>query len=141
MPIPKLQNATTVEIGQINEDKTAYSNRRREPINHVQRFANFKIKAQIFFGETEFIGDAMGMKPSERNLAGSIMNAKGYIVVRKLDLQTLGKTLSKGDKLSSYGNAGSELSCEFYLLGKKDAGQYSSVGQCTLEKWFFEDRE
>lgn len=138
---PNLLNSITVEIKQVDQDKTVYSNRRREPINRVKRYSSFKIKAQIFFGDSEFLESAQGSSPDDRNLAGNILNAKGYIVVRKKDLLKKEKELKVGDKISSYGNTGYEKPCEYYLIGHKDAAHYSDVGQCTLEKWYFEDRK
>ena len=137
---PSLINSISVELSQTVEDKTVYNNRRREPANRVKRSSAFKIKAQIFFGKSEYLDAVEGAKPDSRNLGGNILNADGYFIVRKRDLVVLGKTLNIGDKLISYGNAGKETSVELFLVGKKDAAHYSDMGQATLEKWFFEDR-
>lgn len=140
MPTPNLINHIPVEIEQIKEDKTVYSNRRREPSNRVKRSSSFKINSQIFFEEGGFLDAAKKANPDSRNLGGSILNAIGYIVVRKRDLVVKGKILKIGDKITSYGKAGKEIQCEYFLIGTKDAATYSSTGQATLEKWFFEDR-
>lgn len=137
---PNLINKIPIELKQIVEDETVYNNRRREPSNRVKRSSAFKLNAQIFFGESEFMDAAKGANPDSRNLGGKILNAAGYIVVRKRDLTVLGKTLKIGDKITSYGKAGKEIQCEYFLIGKKDAAHYSDIGQATLEKWFFEDR-
>lgn len=138
---PNLLNSISIEIKQTDIDNTIYDDRHREPANRVKRYSSFKIKSQLFFGEMDMVGDAQGAKPDNRNLGGTILNVKGYIIVRKKDLLKLGKTLNDGDKISSYGKSGKEISCEYYLIGKKDSAHYSDIGQCTLEKWFFEDRK
>jgi hypothetical protein len=140
MALPNLINSTLVEIEKIDEDKTVYDHRRREPINRIARAQSFKVQAQIFWQEDQYVEPVQG-RPSNRNLAGEILNSVGWIVVRKIDLQRIGKTLSRGDKIKSYGNSGKETQCEFFLVGKKDGGQYSDQGNTTLEKWFFEDRK
>lgn len=138
---PNLLNSISVEIKQIDEDNTVYSNSRREPANRVKRFAAFKINVQLYIGEMAMLSSTKGKNPNERNLGGNILDAKGYIIVRKKDLSSKGKTLKEGDKISSYGKIGKEIYCDYYLIGKKDAAHYSDIGQCTLEQWFFEDRK
>lgn len=140
MTIPNLINPIFVEIKQIDETKTVYNNRKREPANRVKRSTSFKIQSQIFFGKQEYVDSAQKGQASEQNLAGAVLIAEGYIIVRSLDLQVQGKTLSPGDKLVSYGNIGQEKQCEYYLIGKKDAAHYSDQGNCTLERWYFADR-
>jgi len=137
---PNLLNKILIEIEQIDESRTSFSNRRREPVNYVKRKQSFKIDGQIIFVEDPYLGAAKTV-PEDRELAGKLFQAVGYVVVRKNDLKILGKELAIGDKIKSYGNVGNETQCEFYLLGKKDGGQYSDKGSTTLEKWFFEDRK
>ncbi len=138
MVVPNLLNPILVEISQIDEDDTVFKPRRREPANRVSRPTAFKVQAQCYFGKQEYLDSASGS--DSRNLEGHIKIASGYIIVRKSDLVTVSKELSVGDKLISYGNVGQETSCEYYLIGKKDAAHYSDQGKPTLEKWFFEDR-
>jgi len=137
---PNLLNPILVEIKQVDDSATVFSNRRREPVNRVKRSVSFKVNAQIVFMENVYIDATKGKSPDERNLGGVIENAVGYIIVRKTDLQSVGKTLDIGDQIVSYGNVGVEEDCKYFLIGKKDAAHYSDIGQCTLEKWFFEDR-
>lgn len=136
---PNLQNPILVEIKQMDDGKTRFSNRRREPVNRVKRQTAFKINAQIIFVENNKI-DAANARPETRSLGGIIENAIGYIVIRKIDLDNLGKDLDVGDKIISYGTL-NPVECEYYLIGKKDGAHYADTGGVTLEKWFFEDRE
>lgn len=138
---PRLLNPISAEISQIKEDETVYDNRRREPVNRVKRYTTFRIDAQIFFMENAYVEGAVGTKPDDRNLAGNIVNAKGYILVRDKDLLELGKELKVGDKIVSYGKIGKEKPCEYFLLGSKEGAHYSDQGNTTLVKWFFEDRK
>lgn len=137
--LPNLLNAIYMNIEQINQARTVTYNRRRGPANVVKRNVKFKIKAQIFFVEDEFI-EAAKKSPDTRGLSGKIEKTAGYIVVRKVDLEKISKSLKTGDKIVSYGNVGKETASNLFLIGKKDAAHYADRGRPTLEKWFFEDR-
>lgn len=139
--IPELQNPIFIEIRQVDETDTVFRNRRREPSLRVAYQASFRVPAQIFFGDKAMVHEAGGSNVMTRELGGVIEDADGYIIVRKADLQELGKTLKIDDRLISYGKPGSETTCEFFLIGTKDAAHYSDVGGCTLEKWYFQDRK
>lgn len=140
MPNPNLINKVLVEIVQTDESATVYDPLKREPINMVRRQTSFKINAQMYFQAQEFLETANTKAPEPRNLAGSIIVADGYIIVRKSDMESAGKSLSVNDKIISYGNAGKETTCEYYLVGKKDAAQYADIGRHTLERWYFKDK-
>ena len=73
-------------------------------------------------------------------LAGKQIDTSGYVVVRKVDLAELGKAIEEGDRLVGYGNPGNETECEYFFIGFKDAAQKKDIGNMTLEKWYFQDR-
>jgi len=143
MTKPNLLNPILVRISKIDKSGTVYTGtpgNRREPINVIKKQVSFNIPAQIVFVEQEFVKDAKPVKADPRQLSGDIILADGYIIVRKSDLKELSKTLESNDRIISYGNTGKEIACKYYLVGKKDAAHYSDQGQCTLEKWYFKDR-
>jgi len=139
--IPELQNPIFVEFKQVDTTATVFSDRRREASLRVAYQASFRVPAQIYFGDKAMIHESTGAKPITRELGGVIEDADGYIVVRKVDLQEIGKTLKVDDRLVSYGRPGSETECKYFLVGMKEGGHYSDVGNCTLEKWYFQDRD
>ena len=136
---PNLLNSILVEVEQIDKDATVYDPRKREPVGVIVWSAPFKISAQIFFGKEQFWSSATAV-PDPRTLGGVLEIAEGYIVVSKLDLQRAGKTLSENDLVISYGKAGIETPCELVLVGSKSAAHYADIGQCTIEKWWFKDK-
>jgi hypothetical protein len=138
--IPNLLNAIMVEIKQINQSETNFSNHKKEPSLHITYSPAFRIPAIMIHKATKMIREATGAVSLSRELEGPIIDADGYIIVRKIDLQTLSKTLALNDRIISYGIIGSETSCKFYLVGFKEAAQYSDIGTHTLEQWFFQDR-
>lgn len=139
--IPNLKNPIFVEIKQVDTTSTVYRDRRREPSLSVSYQPSFRIPAQIYFGDKAVIHESGGSPPTSRELGGVIEDATGYIIVRKSDLKEIGKTLNLDDRLVSYGQPGAETICKYYLVGTKDAAHYSDVGNCTLERWYFQDRE
>lgn len=138
--IPNLLNKITVEIKKVKKSGTQFHNGKKEPSTYVAFQTKFKIQAQIFFKKTKIIAEATGGKITTRELGGIIEEADGYIIVRKVDLQLLSKTLELGDRLVSYGDNGKEIECLFYMVGFKEGSHYSDQGNFTLEQWFFQDR-
>lgn len=131
--IPDLIEPVLVEIEQINKTTTVASggiSGRHEHMGNIQRDTKFTIQAQISFGNTEQQTKFSQLGPDEQ--------AGGYLVLRIIDLENLGKTLKRGDKIVKMGNRDVEL---FLLHSDGDpAAHFSSIGGFTLVRMFFGDR-
>lgn len=132
--VPELIEPITVQFQQINKTATTFSSGvsgRREIQNYVARDAVKTIQAQVAFPDTD-------QKPLYSQM-GVDEQAKGYLVLRYVDMQSLGITLKRGDKITKLGN----LDVSYFLLhGNGDpAAHFSSIGGFTLLRLFFSDRE
>lgn len=136
---PNLLNPILVEIKQINREKTVWDDKKKQPVGVVVWDKPFKVQAQLYLGKDQYWSSATSV-PDPRTSGGLIEVTEGYIVVRKSDLFMLGKTIRTMDVITAYGKIGSEIKCDFVLVGKKDAAHYADIGQCTLEKWFLKDK-
>ena len=129
---PQLIEPIKVEIEQIDKDNTPYStgvNGMNEHINHIAKKTKFEIDAQVVFGNTE--------QKTEFSQLGAKENVKGYMVLRYIDLQNLGKTLERGDRITKLG----QFNVKYFLLHSTgdSAAHYSSL-DFTLVRMFFDDR-
>ncbi len=132
--IPELIESIPIEIEQIDKDATAFSggvDGRHETYGNVQRKVKFEIPAQVVFGNTEQI-------TKFNSMLGPKEQARGYLVLRFIDLENLGKKLKRGDKITKIGN----LDGEYFLLHTTGdpAAHFDSIGGFTLFRMFFGDR-
>lgn len=132
--VPELIEPIPVLFQQINKAATTYSTGvagRREIQNFVARDVTKTIEAQVAFPDTD-------QRPMYSQL-GVDEQARGYLVVRYSDMQSLGITLKRGDKIIKLGNT----TVEYFLLhGNGDpAAHFSSIGGFTLVRLYFSDRE
>jgi len=140
MTIPNLLNPIFIEVAKVDQAKTQYSNAKRASSTFVAYQSTFRIQAQVFFGKTEVSRESTSAPHMPRELAGNVIDTDGYIIVRKVDLQELGKVLEKNDRIVGYGIPDVEWTdCKFFLQGFKNAAHYEGVG-FTLERWDFQDR-
>ena len=131
--IPELIEPINVEIEQIDKTTTVAStgvSGRREFVGNIQRKTKIVLSAQVAFSNTDMITKFNQIGPDEQ--------AKGYLVLRFIDLANKGVTLQKGDKIIKLG----QLDVEYYLLhGTGDpAAHFSSISGFTLFRMFFGDR-
>jgi hypothetical protein len=136
---PNLLNAILVEFKQINRKDTVWDDKKKQPSGVIVWEKPFKTNAQIYFGKDKYWSAATAT-PDPRSMGGIVQESDGYVIVRKFDLQSVGKELKTGDIISGYGRTGENVKCELLLIGMKNAAHYADMGQCTLERWYFRER-
>ncbi len=129
---PELIEPIDVIIEQIDKAATPYSSGlagRREHMGNVQRKTAITLPAQVAFGDVAMKTKFTQLGPDEQ--------AKGYMVLRFIDLSNKGVTLKRGDKIIKLG----QLDVEYFLLHSQGdpAAHFSSIG-FSLLRMFFGDR-
>ena len=136
--IPELIEPVDVTIKLIDKAATPMSggvSGKREHMNYVNREKQVILPAQIVHAD-------LGMKVKFSQL-GADEQAKGYLVLRYIDIEAAGVELKRGHKIIKIGISGKkELDVEYYLLHSvgDPAAHFSSVG-FTLVRAFFGDRK
>lgn len=126
--IPRLLNASQVEFAQKNTSNTQFDHRRRTAVNIIARDTKFTIPCQVKWA----ISDAES-RP-EHSEAGIDEQERGYVLLRTLDLNKIGKTIKRGDLITKI----EKLVVQFYVLRVEYGSHYG--GDFTLQKIHFIDR-
>lgn len=125
---PNLLNPIKVTIETIDKENTRYDHLTQEPINQPIRPSSFPIDAQVKFIKT---GDPTATK------MGIDEETDGYILIRPIDLETLNRTIKRGDKIVKMGS----ISCSYFIGKKKPGAAYQDQGEFTLVRHFFVERD
>jgi hypothetical protein len=91
---PLLIHPQTVTISQRDTSSTTWDDDALEPVLQVERGTAFNIRAQVVFADQN--------NPRFRS-TGIGLTGKGYLIVRKRDLERMGKTVAFTDKITSIG--------------------------------------
>lgn len=126
---PNLLNPTTATIAQYDAPSTAMDHRRRSPVTVVVKDAGFQIKCQVKWA-ADFFSNL-----TEPSKIGADEQQDGYIIVRTQDLETLGKTLKRGDRITKLGDQDVVL----FILRLEYGSHYG--GKFRLVKLWFQDRK
>jgi len=130
MIIDALIDPDEVVVEQVDTTSTRYDPDTREPIGLVRRVTSVTLSAQVVFGSTRrtaFRGGGQG---------GAHNEATGRIVLLRREVDALGVTLRRGDKITSI--AGVALSPPVFLLAERRAGHLSNVANLLI--WDFVDK-
>lgn len=126
MPSPNLINAVSVQIKPLDKPNTVFDQRTRQPVKHVARSATVTLTAQVQW---------TSLNKGRASHAGIIMDADGYLIFRKIDLEAAAYSPGHGDKLIS---VGSQTGLELYITSLEPCGHYG--GDYTLLLARFADR-
>ncbi len=93
MVFPILMNLVNIEISQLKILETFVDDDFREPISRKIRGSTILVKGQVNFGSKSF---------EERSITrtGDMEPTDGHLVFRKIDLDGLGVTIRKGDRVT-----------------------------------------
>lgn len=131
---PELIEPIPIVIERVVKSQTPYSSGvsgKREILNHVVRTA-FTVPAQVVFGNTDEIAKSTQLGTDEQ--------IKGYVVVRKMDLDGLGQEISRGDRIVRLKDTALKTPLYFvHSLGDLFA-HFTGLG-FTLARVAFSDRE
>lgn len=126
MPLPNLLHPVTVTIERADKATTPYDPDIREPLRTARR-VSVSVRAQVKYFQT-------GTPEWER--MGFSEEVKGYLLVRKTDVDAISYVPARGDRVTAIGNRTTAL----YLLQWNDAGHYTDQGGYTMMRLFFTDR-
>ena len=131
---PNLIEPVELEIESINKTQTPYStgvSGKREIINHVVR-NKFTIAAQVVFANLD--------QDMQSTQLGASETAKGYVIVRRSDLTSLGKQINRGDRIIRiHGEPLKQLLYFIHSVGDPSS-HFSDTGFAFI-RIFFSDRE
>jgi len=127
MPLPNLLHPIPVIIEQWIASETIYDEETREPIQQAARSETVEIPGQISWDVKDDVIVGEG---------GTVLNAKGYVLFRYIDLQTRDVTLKVQDGIKKLGWQNVNL----YIVAFKPMGHYQDRGGATLVKAYFNDR-
>lgn len=126
---PNILFPTTIKIEQPSQDKTVMDRLTRSPRNFIRRNESFEIEGQVVWDESL----SSKSLPKAEN-SGVDEKQFGHIIVRTLDLKSLGKVLKRNDKIVKLGDHDIEL----YILKIIFGSHYD--GTFRLAKAVFADR-
>ena len=127
MPVPTLIHPVPVKLRQISRSTTFYDDDAREPIQHATRLATKTIQGQVSWKSQFDIG---------HNKAGTVLNASGYVLFRKIDLDAQSIVLQDNDRIIQIGTRDTDV----YINKLVPTGHYPDIGGHTMIKAFFADR-
>lgn len=126
--LPNLLNPAQIVIERIDTSKTKYDPLRKTPINHVATKTSFTIQGQVVWAVST------ANQTPDYTQAGEVPRELGYIMMRTRDLNSLGQTIQKDDRIVSIGGIAQSLYIERLQYGS----HYNGIFQ--LVKVFYTDR-
>lgn len=127
MAIPNLIHPIDIDIEQIDKGATIYDPDTREPIQQASRTATITLKGQPRWRRL----DAVSM-----HRGGDRLEAKGYIVFRKEDLDALGIEININDKITRIGHT----DVEYFVVEREWIAHLPRFNGPSLMKAWFNDR-
>lgn len=129
--IPNLIHPARIVIRQTNRAGTTYDDDAREAIQIVERSADV-----VIMGQPKFQAEGEGVSKVTFTENGRQLEAAGYILFRKVDLDSLGVTLDAGDQVVQIGH----LEVDLYIMRLVPTGHYPDQSGASLFKAYLEDR-
>lgn len=133
MASPRLLHPIPVTVELINREQLVADGDARESFHGARQVAaqRVTVKAQR---------KVMSATEPAVSVAGFSETAKGYILVRTVDLRRLNITLRRGDRIVQFGAGLNAAAADVYLMLSEDMGHYPGQGGATLQKWYYTDR-
>lgn len=131
---PELLDPIDIIIESIDKVSTPYSggvNGTRGNRNHVVR-TEFTIPAQVVFGNVDQKGHSTPLGMDEE--------AKGYVIIRPIDLFNLNKTIKRGDRIIKMENRVLDQKLYFVHSVNDLSSHFSNLG-FTFIRMVFMDRD
>jgi hypothetical protein len=128
LPLPNLIHPVPVVIQNRNDAKTYVDDDYREPVQQSARLSNKTVPGQIKWFSDEELRAGHGGVSSE---------ADGYVLFRRVDLESQGVTLALNDRFIKLGSVDVDL----YIVSFRHEGHWQEFGGPTLIKANFRARE
>lgn len=125
---PRLIHPITITIEQIDKGATIYDHDTREPIQQASRSSTVTIKAQIRFRSLDEVDLRRG---------GDRLDARGYVLFRRKDMEKQSITINPNDKITSIGH---QTGLEYFITRIEWIGHYPLHNGPSLLKAWFDDR-
>lgn len=128
MPVPNLIEPIRVTIEPLDSTVVVKDPDTREVMRGARGGTPFTIDAQIRWG----------MREEPTVVAAGVREAyDGYIVVRYVDMDALGVTIKRGDRITAMGRLTEQ---SLYILGNEPFGHYTDQNGPTLIQYNFSSR-
>lgn len=127
MPIAHLIHPVPVVIEQINRSATLYDHDAREEVQVVARTVAIEVSGQV-----KWTADMALATHKE----GASEDESGYVLFSLVELDAIGVSIVRGDKITSIGGQ----DCAVYIERTEPCGHYSDMGGATLLKAYFASR-
>jgi len=124
---PRLIHPCNIVIRRVDHSTTAYDEDAREPMQQATRMISVTIPGQVSWIDTSKMETGKG---------GVILNALGYVLFRKLDLDGAGFAIQVNDRISKMGHVETDV----YVERLEWIGHYPESTGPTMIKAYFSDR-
>ena len=127
MVLPNLIHPCDIVIAQIIRGETFYDEDAREPIQQADREVEVTVPGQPSWIRTEEYQVTKG---------GTRINASGYVLFRKVDLDAISIEIQESDQIKKMGHVETNV----YVVATEWLGHYPDQDGPALIKAYFEDR-
>jgi len=127
MPIPNLLHPVPIIIRLIEQAETFFDEDTREPVQMMARKPTVTLDAQVRWPRS---------KDADPSMAGRVDESRGYVLLRKIDLDNASVSISIGDNIIKVGTIDHDL----YVNELEPLGHYGDQGGHTMLKCYFNDR-
>lgn len=128
MPLPRLLHSVVIEIQQIDRTGTFQDDDAREPVQIVKRNITKQLPGQVKWGSQ------YNLEPTK---VGPTENSDGYVLFRKVDLDSQSITLKSQDRIIKMGHVETDV----YIVNFEWIGHYTDQVGPTMLKAYFIDRQ
>lgn len=132
MPLPNLLHPLTTDFQSFDPDNTIQDDGYNEPVQTVSYGEKFSVPGQWkWFSSGDLRMQKYGAEEGE----------DGYVLVRPIDLRSIGKEIKRGDRIIGYGSGVARYDLDVYVVRVRPEGHYPSLNGPGLLKVFFSDRQ
>lgn len=132
MVLPRLIHPVPTFIQSVLVDQTIQDDGYNEPVQSVRYSETYEIPGQWnWYTDREI--NAVQYGSEERSI--------GYFMVRRFDLNLIGKMIQRGDRVIGYGVGTNKIDLDVYVTKLRYEGHYPDQGGPSLMKIFINDRQ
>lgn len=126
--VPTLIHPVPVILEPLNAATAPRDEEARELVHGARRGTKVRISAQVSWSLKD--------DPTDHP-AGVVEISKGYVLVRRRDLERMNLTIARGDRISKIG----VQAVDVYVTGTQPRGHYPDQGGHTLLRVYWGDRQ
>lgn len=99
----------------------------REPVQQAARKSQFIVSGQVSWGQDQALMMTSG---------GATEDSDGYVLFRYIDLQRIGESVVRGDRITKTG----KIDVDVYVVRVQPMGHWPDIGGATIFRAYFKDR-